>query len=208
MLAELLKHFLIGFVITFIGVAPPGIISLTGLKVAVEKGKKAGIQYAAGVMIPDIVQAHIAILGAAYILAHPGLLDWLARAAVVILLTMAYVNYRKAKKGLQNSAVTKFNIRNPFYYGLFISSINPMAIPFYFVYSSMLKYAGIIRLDQPYASAYIAGAVLGAFTLLSIYSIYARKIIGKIAFIARNFYYILSGLFLLLAVGVILTELL
>ena len=200
MWTELLKHFFVGFLITFIGVAPPGIISLTGLKVAVEKGKKAGIKYAAGVMIPDIIQAHIAILGADYILSHPKLLDWLTRAAVFILLIMSYSAYRQAKKGIRESAVTKFNIRNPFYYGLFISAINPMAIPFYFIYSSMLKYAGIIRFDQPYASVYIAGAVLGAFTLLSIYSIYARKIIGKIAFIARNFYYILSALFFLLAV--------
>jgi len=199
MWTELLKHFLAGFIVTFIGVAPPGIISLTGLKVAVEKGKKAGIKYAAGVMLPDIVQAHIAILGAGYILSHPGLLDWLGRAAVVILGAMSYTSYRQAKKGLRESPVTKFNIRNPFLYGFFISAINPMAIPFYFIYSSMLKYAGIIRFDQPYASVYIAGAVLGAFTLLSIYSVYARKIIGKIAFIARNFYYILSVLFLILA---------
>ncbi|NPA42618.1 MAG: LysE family transporter [Chlorobi bacterium] len=200
MWAELLKHFFAGFIVTFFAVAPPGIISLTGLKVAVEKGKKAGIKYALGVMIPDIIQAHIAILGAEYIMQHPKLLEWLGRAAVFILLLLAWTTYRQAKKGIRESTFLKLNIRNPFYYGLLISAVNPMAIPFYFVYSSMLHYWGIIRLDQPYASVYIAGAVLGAFTLLSIYSIYARKIIGRITFIAKNFYYILSGLFLLLAV--------
>ncbi len=202
---EIIRHFLAGFIITFIGIAPPGIISLTGLKVSVEKGKKAGIWYAAGVMIPDIVQAHIAILGADYILSNPHILDWLRRAAVLILLIMAYTSYMQAKKGIKKSAVTRFNIRNPFIYGLFISTINPMAIPFYFIYSSMLKYAGIIRFEEPYVSIYIAGAVLGAFTLLSIYAIYAKKIIGKIAFIAKNFYYILSMLFFLIAVGILIS---
>jgi threonine/homoserine/homoserine lactone efflux protein len=199
-----LQHFFAGFIITFIGIAPPGIISLTGLKVAVEKGKKAGIRYAFGVMWPDIVQAHIAIIGADYILNHPKLLDWLSRAAVIILLVMAYTSWRQARKGIKQSAVTKYNIKNPFLYGFLISLVNPMAIPFYFTYSSLLKYTGIITFEQPYASIYIAGAVLGAFTLLSIYSVYARKIIGKIAFVARNFYYILSGLFLIIALVILI----
>jgi threonine/homoserine/homoserine lactone efflux protein len=202
---EFIQHFIAGFIVTFIGIAPPGIISLTGLKVAVERGKKAGILYAAGVMLPDIVQAHIAILGADYILSNPKILDWLSRAAIIILLVMATTSFIQARKGIKDSAVTKFNIRNPFSYGVFISTVNPMAIPFYFAYSSMLKYAGIIKFEQPYVSIYILGAVLGAFTLLSIYSIYAKKIIGRIAFIARNFYYILSGLFLIIAIGVFLS---
>ncbi len=200
---EFARHFVAGFIVTFIGIAPPGIISLTGLKVAVERGKKAGILFAAGVMLPDIVQAHIAILGAEYILSNPFVLNWLKRIGILILLIMAYTSFKQARKGIKNSPVTKFNIRNPFYYGVFISAVNPMAIPFYFVYSSLLKYSGIIRFNQPYASIYIAGAVLGAFTLLTVYSVYAKKIIGKITFVAKNFYYILSGLFFLVALGII-----
>ncbi len=201
---EFLQHFFAGFIVTFIGIAPPGIISLSALKVAVEKGEKAGVWFAFGVMWPDIIQAHIAILGAQYILNHPGLLDWLSKAALFVLIVMAYTAYKQGKKGLKESALTKFNIRNPFFYGMFISAVNPMAIPFYFAYSSLLKYNGIIRFDQPYASVYIAGAVLGAFTLLSIYSLYARKIIGRITFLARNFYFILSGIFGVLAIFVLI----
>ncbi len=197
-----LSHFVVGFIMAFLGLTAPGLLTLTALKTAVERGPKEGIKFAAGVIFPVIVQAHMAILGAEYLLEHPEILMKFSKAAVVLFLILSFLIYKQArKKRYQETAVGKFNIRNSFLYGVFISLINPMAIPFYFTYSSLLRYYGIIQFEQPYVSIFVAGALLGAFSILSIYSVYARRLIGKFAFLSRNFNYIVSFIFLFLAVA-------
>jgi len=189
---QYLLHITVGFLMAFIGLMAPGLLTMTALKTAVERGPEEGRKFARGVMIPILVQAHIALLGAHYLLQHPVILVRLSQAAILLFLVLAWLFYRQARKGYRESSVSRYNIKNSFYYGIFISAINPMAIPFYLTYSSLLEYKGIIRFEQPYITLFVLGAALGAYAILSIYATYARRIIGRIAFLSQNFYYILS----------------
>jgi len=187
-----LLHIIVGYLMAFFGLMAPGLLTMTVVKTAVERGPREGRKFALGVIFPIIIQAHIALLGAHYLLQHEEILVALSQAAIVLFLVLAFLFFRQARRRYNDAAVSRFNIRNSFYYGMFISAINPMAIPFYLTYSSLLEYKGIIRFEQPYISLFVLGAVMGAFSILAIYATYARQIIGKIAFLSRNFYYILS----------------
>ncbi len=196
------QHFIIGFLMAFLGLTAPGLLTLTALKTAVERGSREGIKFAFGVIFPIIIQAHLALLGAEYLINHPEILIKFSKIAVALFLVLAFFTFKQArKKRYDETAVGKYNIKNSFLYGVFISLINPLAIPFYFTYSSILKYYGFIKFEQPYVSIFVAGAMLGAFAILSIYAVYARKIIGKVAFLSHNFYYIVSFIFVFLAVA-------
>jgi len=198
---QYLLHIAVGYAMAFLGLMAPGLLTMTALKTAVERGPHEGRRFALGVMIPILVQAHIALLGAHYLLQHEVILVRLSQAAILLFLLLAYLFYRQARKGYRTSGVSRFNIKNSFYYGIFISTINPMAIPFYLTYSSILEYHGIIRFQQPYITLFVLGAALGAYSILAIYATYARRIIGRIAFLSRNFYYILSVVAAFLAIA-------
>ncbi len=196
-----LQHIVVGYLMAFLGLTAPGMLTLSALKTAVERGEKEGVKFAAGVMLPIVVQAHIALLFAHYLLSHPVILVRLSQAAIVLFVILSVMFFRQGRKGLKSSAVQKFNIKNSYYYGMFMSLINPMAIPFYLTYSSILEYYGIIRFEQPYISLFVFGAVFGAFSILALYARYARRLIGRISFLSRNFYYVLSLVFMFLAVA-------
>ena len=192
MLLDGLLHAAVGFIMAFVGLMAPGLLTMTTIKVGVERGCKEGRKFAFGVIFPVIIQAHIALLGAAYLLRHKMILVRLSQMGIVIFVLLAWLFFRQARKGYSEGGLGKINIRNSVYYGMAVSAINPMGIPFYLTYSSLLAYYGVIRFEQPYISIFVAGAALGAYAILALYATYARRIIGRVRFLSQNFYYILS----------------
>ena len=82
-----------------------------------------------------------------------------------------------------------------------MSSLNMLAVPFYLGMAKLGEANWNMILDIPYSLIYVAGAVLGAFSLFSIYATFASVIAKKAAFIAKNINYILAGLFVILAIA-------
>ena len=80
-----------------------------------------------------------------------------------------------------------------------MSSLNMLAIPFYLAMATLAESKGWMQIEQPFASIYVIGAVLGAFSLFAIYATFAEMIAKRAQFIAKNINYILSILFIVLA---------
>ena len=195
---DLLIHGVIGFLMAFIGLMSPGLLTLSTLNVAVDRGQKQAVLFALGVIVPIIIQAHIALLGAVYLKAHPEVLQQFSKVAVFVFWTLAIVFYRQYRHRNKRIRSIRFDIRNSFVYGFLVSLINPLAIPFYFTYSTILEMKHVLRLEQPLVSVFVVGAVIGAFTILYFYGKYALLLFSKIQFLAKNFSLILTlSMFLL-----------
>ena len=85
-----------------------------------------------------------------------------------------------------------------------MSSMNMLAIPFFLGYGTMMEAAGWLQTQSPHNFIFAFGAVAGAFLLFFTYILFAEFIQRRIQFVARNINYILSGLFLVLAVTTII----
>ena len=81
-----------------------------------------------------------------------------------------------------------------------MSSLNFLAIPFYLAIATYAESNGWMEIKQPYSTVYVTGAVFGSFTLFSSYAIFAKTISKRIKFMAQNINYILSILFIVLAI--------
>lgn len=184
----------------FLGLMSPGLLTMTTLNTAIERGPKNGIKFALGAALPIVIQAHIALLGAHYIKEHPAILKDFSKIAIIVFLILAIVFFKQSRQRKLVIKTPRLSIRNSFWYGVFISTINPLAIPFYFTYTTLLELQGYIEIKQPFISAFVLGAVFGAFTILAIYSKNAPKLLGKVQFVAKNFKLILAVIMLFLSV--------
>ncbi len=200
LISELIKHAIIGFIMAFLGLLSPGFLTLTTLNTSLDRGTKETIKFAIGATIPIFIQAHIALLGAEYFKTHPEIIKSFSRIAIFVFL-FAGIFFLKQYFSKNTNLIKKpmIDIRNGFIYGLVMSFINPLAIPFYFTYSTILEYQGFLQLEEPYISIFVLSAMLGAYSILRIYANHASKILGKIQFIARNFKLVLSLTMFLLA---------
>ncbi len=194
----ILQHISIGFAMAFLGLLSPGLLTMTTLSTAAERGKKAGIYFALGAVFPIIIQAHIALLGADYLKTHPNVIQSFTDVAVFVFLLLAIVFYYQYKHR-NRPATSGLNIHNSFVFGLIISLINPMAIPFYFTYSTLLEMQNLLILKQGLISFFVVGAALGAFLVLSIYAANARKLFGRFQLFAKHFKLLLAILMFILS---------
>ena len=195
---EYVIHLVAGILMAYIGLIPPGMLNMTTMSTTLQKGKNNGMKFAAGAASIVLVHAGVAIIFARYLNEHPSIIESLKYAGIPVFLGLAYFFYTKGRKEFKGKG--KEGEGNPFLQGLTMSSFNMLGIPFYLGISTLLQSKGYIRLDAPEMYFVIFGAVLGAFALFKTYSILAEKLIVRISFVAKNINYILSALFLILAV--------
>lgn len=188
--------FIIGYLAAFIGLLAPSMLNMTAAKTSIEKGKKAGILFAAGAASIVIIQAFLAVYFAEKI--TPKIISFLGKIAFFVLMGLAFFFYSQAKKKFKAEGSNKKG--NTYLIGMGMSSLNMLAVPFYLGMAKLGQEKWNMLLEIPYSLVYVIGAVLGAFSLFSIYATFAEVIANKAAFIAKNINYILAGLFVVLAI--------
>jgi len=186
---------IIGFLAAFVGLLAPSMLNMTAAKTSIEKGKKAGILFAAGAASVVAVQAFIAVYFANKI--TPDVIKILQKAAFFVLMGLAIFFFMQARKKFKAEGKDKKG--STFIVGIGMSSLNMLAVPFYLAMAKVGEGYGM-RLEIPYSLVYVVGAVLGAFSLFSIYAFFAEIIAKKAQFIAKNINYILAVLFVTLAI--------
>jgi len=195
---QFLTHFLYGFLMAFIGVAAPGMLNMTALRVKIEKNGKSAFLFAAGAALIIIPQALIALSFAKYFVKNPEVIERLKVGGVFVLLALSVFFFFQARKKIKAEGTKRKG--NYFFIGMFLSSINMLAIPYYFFFSSFLEDKDLIIMQQPYNGFFVLGAFLGTFSLFSIYIQFAKIIEQRVQFIARNINYVLSILFFVLSI--------
>ncbi|WP_238320924.1 LysE family transporter [Neotamlana nanhaiensis] len=88
-----------------------------------------------------------------------------------------------------------------YFYGILMSSLNMMAIPFYFTFVALL--IGYDYFDYTILNAFYfsIGSTIGSFLLYTLYAIIAKNIEHKLTFIASKIDFILGCLTGLVALG-------
>ncbi|MDY7393756.1 LysE family transporter [Aureibaculum sp. 2210JD6-5] len=195
---NLISHLFLGFISAFIGLLGPGMLNMTAVRTTIEQGKKAGVVFSLGAISVVLVQASMALFFANFIIKNPKILDNLRVAAIIVFFMLAVFFFIQARK----KSVVKGKIKkgNLFVIGVVMSSLNMLAIPFYFGVSTYFKVNGQLNMELPYIFLFVIGSVLGSFSVFLLYIYFAGIINQKAKFIATNINYILSGLFIALGI--------
>ena len=191
-------HVGLGFVMAFISLIPPGMLNMTAVRSAMEKGFKPASWFSLGAAAMVIPQAFVALAFAQYFARHPEIIDRLNYAGIIVLFFLSILFFVQARREFKGSG--KKSKGKNFFTGMLMSSMNMLAIPFYLVLSSVLEKRGMLIMEQPYISLFVCGVFLGAFALFMVYVKFAGIIQKRAGFIARNINYILSVLFLVLGI--------
>ncbi|MCB0460803.1 MAG: LysE family transporter [Flavobacteriaceae bacterium] len=192
------SHFLYGLLMGYGGLLAPGMLNMTAVRYAIDRGLKQGVIFSAGAALVVFIQAMIALFFADYLNKHPHILDNLTLAGVFVFFALAVFFFLQARKKFKGEGKRKKG--SVFFTGVFMSSINMLAVPFYLAISAYLSSKDKLILEQPYIVIFIVGASLGAFLLFITYAYFASYITKKVQFIAKNINYILSILFLVLGI--------
>ena len=200
---ELLQTVFLAILVAFLGFSPPGMLNMTALKISLEHPRQQALRFVLGASSVIFVQALIAVTFAKFLARNPELIRYLTYAAIGVFLLLAYFFYRQARKKVQIELKEGGN--QSYWAGFSMAWMNMLAIPFFLGYSTILEAKGALETQAPHNWLFAFGAMSGAFSLFMLYVSFARVIQQRVQFIARNINYILSLLFLVLALTTIYT---
>jgi threonine/homoserine/homoserine lactone efflux protein len=191
-------HVMMGFVMSFLSLIPPGMLNMTAVRTTIEQNKKAGIWFSFGAALIVVPQAFIALAFTRFFSDNPHIVERLKIGGIFVLFLLSVVFFTQARKKLKNQGSKRKG--KSFLMGMLMSSMNMLSIPFYLVLSSVLENKGQLILSQPFISLFVTGVFIGALSLFLVYVRFARIIQKKAQFIARNINYVLSVLFFVLGI--------
>lgn len=198
---DLLQTIFLAVLVAFLGFSPPGMLNMTALKISLEHPRQQAMRFVLGASSVIFIQALIAVSFAKFLAQNPGLIHYLSYAAIGVFLLLAYFFYRQARRKIQLKL--QGSGTQSYWAGFSMAWMNMLAIPFFLGYSTILEAKGVLETQAPHNWLFALGAMAGAFVLFMLYVSFARVIQQRVQFIARNINYILSALFLVLALTTI-----
>ena len=195
-----LVNFIVGYLASLIGLIPPGLLNMTAAKIGVKQGRKPAMVFSLGVLIVVCLQTGLGLAFARYIERHPEVVDLLQKVALGIFLALTFYFFVLAKdtrreipKGVKRSKT------NRFLYGLLLSALNLLPIPYWVYVSIRLSALGWFFFDPLVIGWAILGSAMGTFSMLLLYiHFFRRKLpIGNFGF---NLNYLLGTITALISI--------
>lgn len=196
---KLLRIFFTGVFISFIGALPLGTQNLAAMQIAITDGMQPALVFAAGLVVADIVYIYVTLLAMQWIQKHKKFFKALEWVTLTIVVSLAAANFYAAMHpGVQKNVVLSNSVPR-FLLGLLLNGINPMQIPFWFGWSTVLFTKKIIQPNWNHYHLFAGGATVGmsAATLLFIFG--GRLIADKISNNQDIVYFIIGGIFAITA---------
>ena len=199
---EIIKVFLVGSLISFLGQLPLGNMNLTATQLSVQENYRSAWKYGLGIVLVEIIYLRLALTGMDWVVEHKQLfaiMGWLTVIVFIVLGVLAFVMARKQtseKKGLLLN-----NNMNRFLLGVVVSGINPAQIPFWFLWSTQLLNSKLLLPTMEQYNLFTAGAGLGSLAGLALYIHGGKWLITKLKTSNRalnifmGIVFILAGLF-------------
>lgn len=197
-----LEHIIYGVMMAYFGLISPGMLNMTALKIRINNGKKASVKFSLGAALIIFLQASIALFFVDYFVKNQQVIELLKIVAVGVFFILALFFLFLSRKELKPKSTN--NKENYLLNGMAMSSVNMLAIPFYLGISIYLASDDKIIIEQPYIMLFVFGAASGSFLLFYTYIIFAKIIIQKVSYIAKNINMILSLLFFFLGIFTII----
>lgn len=157
----LLKIFLVGMLVSFLGSLPLGTLNIAAMQISVSDGVGPALMFSTGSLIAEIVYVRISLVAMDWIRKQEKLfriLEWVTLAIVVVLAISSF--YAATHPKVEENVVLSSSLPK-ILLGLIMSAVNPVQIPFWFGWSTVLFTKKVLLPRNDHYNSYIVGIGLG-----------------------------------------------
>lgn len=161
---------LIAFGISFLGQIVLSNMNMAATQLSVQEGFKKAWHFAIGVAIVEIIYLRIALSGMSWVTQHKTIFQVLGWLTVLVFLVLGIIAFITATKQVsEKKGVLIDNTLNRFLLGITISALNPVQIPFWFLWSTQLIQNKVLQPSFYQFNIFCIGAGLGTLAGIGIY---------------------------------------
>jgi threonine/homoserine/homoserine lactone efflux protein len=197
---QILVYLLLGFIVSFLGQLPLGNMSFTSTQICLQEGFKKAWQFAMGVAIVEMIYLRFALTGMDWVTHHRTWFLALGWVTVVLFLALGIMAFVTAKKQTgDKKAMVLNNKMHRFFLGLIMSALNPVQIPFWFLWTTTLFQMGLLPSEPTPFNLFTAGAGTGTIAGLAVYIHGGNWLVNKLKTSNKTLNQIMGIIFILTA---------
>ncbi|HMO32473.1 MAG TPA: LysE family transporter [Lacibacter sp.] len=195
-----LKMLLWGCFISFLGTLPLGTLNVAAMQISITDGISPAIWFACGALAAEIIYVRISLVAMDWVRRQEKLLKALEWLTVVIVMALAVSSFWAAIHPDGEKNVILSNTMHRGLLGFMMSAINPVQIPFWFGWSTVLFTKHILRPGFWNYNIYIVGIGLGTLAGNSVFIFGGRLIVDRLNASSTLMNYIIGSVFLITAI--------
>jgi threonine/homoserine/homoserine lactone efflux protein len=175
---KLWKIFTTGFIISFLGSLPLGTLNVAAMQLSISDGINAAILFSLGSLTAEIIYVRLSLIAMDWVRQQKKLFKMLEWLTLLIVVALAVSSFYAALHPKIHKNIILSSTLNKYLLGLFMSAVNPVQIPFWFGWSTVLFTKKILLPKNSNYNIYIIGIGIG--TLLGNFVfIFGGKIIAN-----------------------------
>jgi threonine/homoserine/homoserine lactone efflux protein len=193
---RLVKIFFVGMVISFIGSLPLGTLNIAAMQISITDGYIPALWFSTGSLLTEIIYVRISLVAMDKIRKQERILkmlEWLTLLIVTALAISSFVAAAKNNPGAKNIILS--NTMHRFFLGFIMSAINPVQIPFWFGWSTVLFTKKILLPKNNYYNTYILGIGLGTLFGNCIFIFGGQLMVDKLNTNQNILNWVIGGIF-------------
>lgn len=198
---KLFRVFFWGMLISFLGCLPLGTLNITAMQIGLQESIKDALLFSLGCLLVEMVYVRISLVGIAWVRKQVKLMrimEWLTLAIIIALAVGSFMAAVKTGANQKNEILN--NTLPRFVLGLFMSSISPTQIPFWFGWSTVLFQKGTLQPVKTQYNAYIIGIGVGTMMGNCVFIFGGRFLVQNIASSQAYLNWFIGGIFAITAV--------
>jgi threonine/homoserine/homoserine lactone efflux protein len=194
------KIFFIGMAISFLGTLPLGSLNIAAMQISISDGYGHALWFASGVFLVEIIYVRISLVAMDKIRKQEKVLKALEWITLIIVTALAVFSFIAASKNNPHAKNVLLSNNMPrFLLGFIMSALNPVQIPFWFGWSTVLFTKKILLPKNSHYNSYIAGIGIGTFLGICVFIFGGQLIVNKINANQNILNWIIGGVFTLTA---------
>src|SRR5438045_8890654 len=159
----LARIFFTGWLISFLGSLPLGTLNVAAMQIGITDGYTAAILFSLGSLLVEMIYVRVSLEGMDWIRKQEKIfkvLEWVTLAIVLALAISRFYAALHPKTGkniILSSTLPKFVL------GATMCAVNPVQIPFWFGWSTVLFTKKVLLPKNSHYNSYIVGIGIGTF---------------------------------------------
>ena len=188
--------FFTGMLVSFLGSLPLGTLNVAAMQIGIQESLQNALWFSLGSLLVEMAYVRLSLVGIAWVRKQQKLMkvmEWITLAIIIALAIGSFVAANKGNADAKNILLE--NNMHRFFLGMFMCAINPVQIPFWFGWSTVLFDKKVLEANNSNYNFYIVGIGIGTLAGNCVFIFGGRWMVNKIANSQQYLNWIIGGIF-------------
>jgi threonine/homoserine/homoserine lactone efflux protein len=168
-IVSFIRIFITGMFISFLGTIPMGTLNISAMQISVSDGVRPALYFSIGALLVEILYVRLTLVAMNWFRSHKKLLKGMEWATLLIIFLLAASSFYAAMHTSVKISPVLSSTVHRFWLGAGLSAINPLQVPFWFGWSTILFNKNILVPRENVFISYMAGIGMGTLAGLCLF---------------------------------------